>query len=110
MKVLSDNRNREYPQAIFEIGQCLDGSGKASTRIAAVVASNKSNFSQIKAVFSGLMGDLDIEMIDTPLKHMSFIKGRCAGSAKAFFGEIDPKVLVSFGLEVPVSAFEMRLD
>jgi phenylalanyl-tRNA synthetase beta chain len=50
-----------------------------------------------------------------PLDHESFIAGRCGqividGKKKGIFGEISPKVLENWGLEMPVTAFELSLE
>ena len=109
MKVLSDNRSREYPQNIFEIGKCISPEGTQTTRLAAAIAGGDCGFSQIKAIFSGIAKSADMDMKDTQFDHPSFISGRCAGSQDSFFGEIHPEVLNAFGIEVPVAAFEARL-
>jgi len=107
--VLEKNRNREYPQSIFEVGQCLTSDGKVKTVASGVIAATKTNFAEIKASFSGLLSGISIDPEFEPHDHPSFIEGRCAGCASGFFGEIHPAVLEAYGLEVPVTAFELEL-
>ena len=46
--------------------------------------------------------------------HWAFAEGRCAeasvkGKSLGFVGEVSPKVLAGFGVDVPVCGFEIRL-
>lgn len=110
MGVLEKNRSREYPQKIFEVGQCITADGRDKTKLTAVIAHSKTSFSEIKAVLEGVLGNLSLECELGDLKHGSFIPGRCARVDYGFLGEIHPAVLENFGLEVPVTAFEIDLD
>lgn len=110
LTVLEKNKNREYPQKIFEIGYCITEEGKDRTKMAAVIAHSKTNFSETKSFYTGILGNLGLEYEIKGFKHGSFIPGRCASTKEGFFGEIHPKVLENFGLEVPVTAFELDLD
>jgi phenylalanyl-tRNA synthetase beta chain len=58
---------------------------------------------------------LGLEIKIKPTEHSSFISGRVGrGVVKnkevAYIGEIHPKVLINFDLEMPVSAFELNLS
>ena len=114
--VLEKNRNREYPQKVFEIGDCLLGDGTGRRKAAAVFAHSKANFSETKAIITGLLSSVGIECVVANVTHASFIDGRCARvldkkSSKVIglFGEMSPQVLSNYGLEVPVGAFEIDL-
>jgi len=107
---LSKNKNQEYPQKIFEIGDCIKPDGKNVRHIAAAVAHSKTNFSEMKAVLEGVLKTLGADYPITNFAHNSFIPGRCASVGVGFFGEFSPKVLHDFGLEVPVTAFELDAD
>ncbi len=109
MVVLEKNRNREYPQLLFEIGDCVDSSGVQSKRIAAVMAHSNASFSEVKSVFTGFLEEIGLDYDITDIEHQSFIKGRRAQCEHGFFGELDPLVLTEFGLETPVAAFEINL-
>lgn len=108
--VLEKNKNREYPQRIFEVGDCITSRGFDMRRLAAVVAQSKTNYSEIKSTVTGLLESVGAEYSIKALNHGSFIPGRCAGFDCGVFGEIHPKVLVNYGLEVPVTAFEVDLE
>jgi phenylalanyl-tRNA synthetase beta chain len=114
--VLEKNRNREYPQRIFEIGDCLLGDGGDKRKTAALIAHSKANFSETKAIVTGLLASLGVSCEAKNGVHASFIDGRCAflyekktSKKIGLFGEISPQVLENFGLEVPVSGFEIDL-
>ncbi len=110
MVVLEKNRNREYPQMIFEVAEVLDPEGKTTMRVAGAIAEGRTNFSEVKASVTGLMSSLRLKSEDAPYGHPSFIEGRCSKNDFGFFGELSPQVITSFGLEVPVTAFELRLS
>jgi phenylalanyl-tRNA synthetase beta chain len=109
LSVLEKNKNREYPQKVFEIGDCILSDGGERRKIAGVVAHSKVNYSEIKAVVCGLLESLGAKREVTALSHPSFIAGRCASCSSGFFGEISPKVLEGLGLEVPVAGFELDI-
>ena len=119
LKILEPNKHREYPQRIFEIGDCILKGGEETgykniRKIAAVVTHDYANLTEIKSfleAFCNLMGrKIDIK----PVQHKSFIDSRAAevfseGKSIGIFGEIHPAVLQNFGLEKPVIAFEIEL-
>jgi phenylalanyl-tRNA synthetase beta chain len=109
MVVLEKNRNREYPQRIFEVGDVVTGEGVTIKKVAGVIAHGKTNYSEIKAVVSGLFANLRLKAEDMPYNHPSFIEGRCSRNRFGFYGELGPEVLSNFGVEVPVTAFELKL-
>lgn len=108
--VLEKNKTQEYPQRIFEIGDCLTAKGDAKRILSGVIAHSKSNFSEIKATVDGLFQTLGLTYTPKEFEHGSFIKGRCINAGLGFYGEISPLVLENFRLEVPVSAFELDVD
>ena len=109
VEVLEKNRNREYPQNIFEVGMVLTAKGETRTKVSAVMAHSRTNYSEIKAKVNGLLKEFALDMGDQPMEHPSFIFGRCSKNAHGFFGEVHPGVLSNHGLEVPVTAFELEL-
>ncbi|MFH1403141.1 MAG: hypothetical protein ABIH11_02610 [Candidatus Altiarchaeota archaeon] len=110
MNVLEKNRSREYPQMLFEVGDCVKADGSQERKVAGVLAHSRSSFSEVKSVVSGLMVELGGECDVKACVHGSFIDGRAAEIGSGFFGELKPGVLDAFGLEVPVSAFEISLN
>jgi phenylalanyl-tRNA synthetase beta chain len=108
MAVLENNRSREYPQAIFEVGDVI-ADGANLKKAAGVIAHGKTNYSEVKAAVSGALTGLKLEYEDGAYGHPSFIEGRCSRNQYGFYGELHPQVLSNFGLEVPVTAFELKL-
>ena len=110
MVVLEKNRNREYPQRIFEVGEVLDAEGKTHMKAAGVIAHSRTNYSEVKAQVKGLLGSMRLDSSDESCDHPSFIEGRCGKNGYGFFGELSPQVITNFGIEVPVTAFELKLS
>jgi phenylalanyl-tRNA synthetase beta chain len=114
--VLYINRHRELPQRIFEVGDVLkldssqETGAKREKRLSACVVHHKANFSEAKAIFNAVLRDLNIKGKVKPIKHPSFIPGRCAGiDGVGYFGELHPEVLTNFGLEYPAVGMEIVL-
>lgn len=114
MTALKNNQNREYPQHIFEIGDCVSDDGKNIRKLAFAIADSKANFSELKSYILGLFNSIGICYGVKKLGHASFIKGRCAAiiveKEIGFFGEIHPHVLENFDLEIPVTSAEINLS
>ncbi len=118
MNILANNKHVSYPQKIFEQG--LVTANKAGKiidyeRIAAVIADDKADYTKIRQSLDALFTALGIEDYKVEeTSHSSFIKGRVGrvivnGVKVAFIGEISPRVLENFILQVPVVAFELNL-
>lgn len=120
MEVLKNNKNREYPQNIFESGACfkLDAEQETGvsefTRLAVVLCGNDADFTRVKQVFDCLMSALDVGYESKEADHPSFIPGRVArisvnGRGVAYIGEVAPDILERWGLDMPVACFELNL-
>lgn len=121
MDFLSNNRIAEYPQQIYELGECVVLDSKAETgtqtikRLAWACAEKDANFTKAKQMLDYILKGLQLEYDMEEVEHGSFISGRCArisikGIAVAYVGEIDPQVLKNFSLEFPVCAFELNIS
>ncbi len=121
MKTLSGNKHYEYPQKLFESGIVFERDGKAESGIkenlhlAAVVAHNSANYSEIKGVLDAVFRAIDVKYEVKEAENPSYISGRCAevivaGKSIGFIGEIHPQVLNNWEIEVPVSGFEIGLE
>jgi phenylalanyl-tRNA synthetase beta chain len=113
LEVLKNNKHYDYPQKIFEAGTIFT-SEKEKTRLAVLLASQKTTFTDIKQVLDVIFNSLGLiyEIKDT--NHDSFIPGRvgrvvCKGKEIAYIGEMHPQVLNNFSLETPVAALELNL-
>lgn len=120
MSFLETNKTKGYPQRIFEIGHCVEKTNaqfQEVLKISGVIAGTKTNFSEIKAVVEGILFSItdssNVKISET--EKLFFINGRAAkilikDTDTGFFGEISPFVIENFGIEVPVTAFEINLN
>jgi phenylalanyl-tRNA synthetase beta chain len=119
--VLENNTHRAYPQDLAEIGLAAEVDEGENTNVAewrsigAVLARNDATYEDAKARLAALCDDLDADLETPPTEHPTFIDGRVAdvvidGETVGVIGEIHPAVLVEHDLELPVAAFELRLD
>ncbi|MEF8936932.1 MAG: phenylalanine--tRNA ligase subunit beta [Halovenus sp.] len=119
--VLENNTHREYPQHLAEIGLAahLDDSANTGVEeyqtVAGVLAETDVSYEDARARLQALAGAFGAELETPPTEHPAFISGRTAevvldGESVGVIGEIHPKVLVEHDLELPVAAFEFRLD
>ncbi|HLC64932.1 MAG TPA: phenylalanine--tRNA ligase subunit beta [Candidatus Nanoarchaeia archaeon] len=118
MDVLSKNRHVEYPQKIFEQGLATERAGSEITdseKIAIASAHHKAGYTEIRQILDMTARALGVSFEISETEHDSFLAGRVAvasfrGKKIAILGEIHPKVLENFGIEVPVVAMEMDLS
>lgn len=121
MMVLENNTHRAYPQDLAEIGLAAEvddseNTGVAEHRtVAGVLARHDASYEDAKARLQAIARNFDVELETPPTEHPTFIDGRAAsvvldGETVGIIGEIHPQVLVEHDLELPVAAFEFRLD
>jgi phenylalanyl-tRNA synthetase beta chain len=122
LEALSQNTGEGYPQRVFEIGDCvaLDSTSDTGTRddrtLCYAEADAKTGWNGIKGILEAL--DVHLEGVNfelEPSNHPSFIPGRVAkifveGQEKGILGEIHPRVLRNWGISVPVSLLELKID
>ncbi|MDH5769877.1 MAG: phenylalanine--tRNA ligase subunit beta [Candidatus Bathyarchaeota archaeon] len=121
MEFLSHNTHVEYPQKVFEVGECVVFDEKNDTKsqdirkLACLIIHSGSNFSEIKATLDSLFLNLGIEYKLEETSHNSFIDGRVgkilAGNKETgIIGEINPAVIQEWKLGNPIAGFEINLD
>ncbi len=121
VSVLANNTHRSYPQDLAEVGFVArrdddEPTGVAEARhVAAVLARPDASYEDAKARLAALAADLGADLTTPATEHPSFIDGRAAavtldGDRAGVVGELHPAVLVDHDLELPVAAFEFRLD
>jgi phenylalanyl-tRNA synthetase beta chain len=79
-----------------------------------VIAHSTANFSEIKSETEAFFRNLGISPDLKTAQHPTFIKGRVGslqihGIEFGIFGEIHPWVLEVWGIETPVTGFELNL-
>jgi phenylalanyl-tRNA synthetase beta chain len=131
METLQRNRRHEYPQLLFEIGRVFakekvaeqwkgreeeERTGvREKVRLAAVLCGEEADYTRIRQLLDDLLAKLGVEAKYRETEHPSFIQGRVARVSAgeegiAYIGELHPQVLESFGLTMPVAAFELDLS
>ncbi|NHX36960.1 phenylalanine--tRNA ligase subunit beta [Halolamina sp. R1-12] len=121
MHVLENNTHRRYPQELAEVGFVAEQDDGENTHVAehrtvaAAIARTDATYEDIKGRLQALVGEFDADLETPATTHPSFIDGRAAevvidGESVGVIGELHPRVLVERDLEVPVAAFEFRLD
>ena len=121
MEVLGNNKHHEYPQKIFAIGTIFKKNDKMETdieendRLAAAIASEDTDYTEIRQILDYLFRSLNLKYEILEAEHGSFIEGRLGrvvvnGKKVAYIGEINPRVITNWDLEVPVTAFELNFS
>ena len=83
--------------------------------VAGALARHDASYEDAKARLQALCRAFDVDLQTPPTDHPTFIDGRTAavvidGEEVGVVGEVHPRILVEHDLEVPVVAFEFRLD
>ncbi|MFB6164071.1 MAG: phenylalanine--tRNA ligase subunit beta [Haloarculaceae archaeon] len=121
MMVLENNTHRAYPQDLAEIGLAVEVDEDQNTNVAehrtlaAALCHAEASYEDAKARLQVIADAFDKELETPPTEHPTFIPGRTAsvvldGEAVGVIGEVHPAVIVEHDLELPVAAFEFRLD
>jgi phenylalanyl-tRNA synthetase beta chain len=121
MQVLENNTHRSYPQDLAEIGLAAEVDESENTNVAehrtvaAAVARHDASYEDARARLQAVAANFDVALATPPTDHPTFVDGRTAaveldGERVGVIGEVHPEVLVEHDLEVPVTAFEFRLD
>jgi phenylalanyl-tRNA synthetase beta chain len=120
LEFLSLNTHVEYPQKIFEVGECVVLDETQVNRVAThrklgcVIAHSIANFSEMKSVAEAFFRNIGITPDLVKSQHPTFIKGR-VGSFQShettigLIGEIHPRILETWGIETPVTGLELNL-
>jgi len=121
MLVLENNTHRAYPQDLAEIGFSASQADYQPTKmaerrtVAAVLARSEASYEDARTRLQALCRVFDVDLETPETEHPTFIDGRTAevvidGESVGVIGEIHPRVLVEYDLELPVAAFEFDLD
>ncbi len=120
LEVLSHNTHVDYPQKIFEIGPSIRRGEnqlqpvQETRKLAAVTIHASAGFTEIRSSFDALSENVGRTLQIKSTENTSFLSGRCGaiisdGRDVGVIGEISPLVLKSWGLNLPVAAFEVNL-
>ncbi len=111
--LLAANKQRDYPQRLFEVGEAVRG-GRQFPAAAAVSVHARATFAEARSLADGFLREMAVGAAVVPGEHGAFIPGRCGALVSGkrtlgHFGELHPRVLEAFGLELPAVAFEIEL-
>lgn len=112
LQILSQSRTEPMPQYIYEIGTVFGKASEEPRHIAASACHPKAGFSEIKSHLDSFCKAISAQFDIVPAILPGFIPGRACkilrnGAEIGFAGEIHPEVLSDFGIEQPVSVFEL---
>lgn len=122
LDVMYRNIHQDYPQMLFEVGHCFYRDNSSETGVGervilcAAISAEKATYSDIRSVLDTFLIRLKgIRAEYKPYSCSYLIEGRAAscmvnGTTIGYVGEVKPEVLVNFGLRMPVSIFEVRIE
>jgi phenylalanyl-tRNA synthetase beta chain len=117
----AESAHAVYPHRMFEIGKTVvrDPAHNEGTRthdtLAFLHADREAGFNEADAHALALFYYLSLEPRLSPVEDPRFIPGRAAeillnGRRVGIMGEVHPRVLSNWGIEMPCAAVELRLD
>jgi phenylalanyl-tRNA synthetase beta chain len=121
LRILSENKDNDYPQKVFEIGTVfsIDKKNKTETGIAEsdnlLIASSPGNFTEIKQTLDYLSKILSLDLKIQESTKTGLIDGRTAtisldGKEIGYLGELHPETLSAWNIKMPISLLEISLD
>ena len=120
IEFLSRNTHVDYPQKIFEIGATINRGVDTNqpvaerSNLAAVTVHSEAGFTEIRSSLDALMDNAGWTFQIRETTHPSFLPGRCgailsAGRNIGTIGELSPRVLRAWGLNLPAAAFDLTI-
>ncbi|MBU0907720.1 MAG: phenylalanine--tRNA ligase subunit beta [Nanoarchaeota archaeon] len=121
LRILSENKDNEYPQEIFEIGTVFttEKRNKCETRVQEnqnlAILLTPSNITKIKQILDYLTKSIGLQYKIEELNDPLSIEGRTAsiiigGKPIGRMGELHPETLRSWGIKMPISYLEISLE
>ncbi len=120
LRILSENKDSEYPQKTFEIGTTFPGlNSKEESGIEEeeelIISLTPSNFTQAKQTLDYLFRSLNLTYELKESTHSELIEGRCANvivneKVMGKIGEVHPETLRKWGLKMPLTIIQLNLD
>ena len=119
LRILSENKDSEYPQKLFEIGRIFNkniqkenGIEERDNLILSIIPANATEIKKhIDYLFKMLNLDYQIKELIKP----ELIEGRACSiilnnNHIGYFGEIHPNILRSQGINMPLAVAEISLE
>jgi phenylalanyl-tRNA synthetase beta chain len=120
MEALRENRRRPMPLRFFEIDNVVELDDAADTgaaelrKLAMAEIGRESGYAAARSTVDALLRELGWKAQYEPVDHPTFVRGRAAslsvdGQPIGVLGEVNPEVLVDYGLTYPVALAELTL-
>jgi len=117
----AESAHAVYPHRIFEIGKVVvkdsgeNYGSRTHNTLGFLVADREAGFNEVDAHALALFYYLSLEPQLSPAEDPRFIPGRAAeirvkGKRVGIMGEIHPRVLENWGIQMPCAAVELFLD
>ena len=120
LELLSRNTHVDYPQRIFEVGASVSREERREhlreeRKVSALTIHAEAGFTEIRSALDALMKNLGQTLEIESTVHAIFLPGRCGkvmseGQEVGIVGEISPKILRAWGLNLPAAAFELDIS
>ena len=119
MRILSENKDNEYPQEIFEIGRVFSHDKKTETGVrednSLIILLSPANFTKMKQVIDYISQSLGIELSLKESTHPQLIEGRTASvnlknKEIGHLGEVNPETLRAWTIKMPAAVIEISLE
>ena len=117
----AESAHATYPHRIFEIGKIvlrdpkMNEGSRTYNSLGFLIADREAGFNEVDAHVLALFYYLSVEPKLSPVEDPRFIPGRAAaisvgGRRVGIIGEVHPRVLSNWGIEMPCAAAEIHLD
>ncbi len=119
LRTLTENKDNEYPQNLFEIGTVFSKNPETETGIKEtenlIISLTPGNFTQIKQILDNFTQTLDINYKLEESIHPNLIEGRTAKilineKPIGYLGELHPNTLKKWGIKMPGAIAEISLE
>jgi len=119
LRILTENKDNEYPQKLFEIGTVFSPDKDEETGIKEttnlLVISSPANFTELKQILDYLTRILGVSYSLEESIHPDLIEGRTAEIKinelpVGYLGEVHPETLRQWGIKMPASVLEISLE
>ncbi len=119
MRILSENKDVEYPQKLFELGRVFNKNAQKENGIQEednlILSISPANATEIKKHLDYLFKMLNLEYSIKEITKTNLIEGRtCAilinNKQIGYFGEIHPNTLRKQGIQMPTAIAEISLS
>lgn len=114
VRILRHNKHRDLPQRIFEIGYVVRDE-RTRLHLCAMATASKVPFTEVKSWTESFLREAGVRYELKPCDLRTFVPGRGAavvseGRTIGMFGEMNPQVVVDYGVTHPVGFFEIDLE